>query len=177
VNTQHQCASTRLRAFDYTSSGAHFVTICSAQKIALFGDVLEGETVLNELGNMVLETWNAIPDHFPNVTLDEFVVMPNHVHSIVQIHRPTVWAQHAAPIHGASPRLNVERGSLGAIVRAFKSAVTKRINEARGTPDVPVWQRNDHDRIIRDDRELEARRAYITNNPLEWRTDEYAVAA
>jgi REP element-mobilizing transposase RayT len=178
VNTPHHRQSTRLRAFDYTSSGAYFVTMCVAQKMLLFGDVLEGEMVLNDLGNIVLETWNAIPEHFSSVTLDGFVVMPNHVHGIVQIgYGPAVGAQHAAPLHGAVPRSNVAPGSLGAIVRSFKSAVTKRINESRGTPGLPVWQRNYHEHIIRNDADFECIRAYITNNPLEWSTDQYAVSA
>jgi putative transposase len=177
VNIHHR-NSIRLRAHDYTSSGAYFVTVCAAQKQHLFGDILEGEMALNDLGRIVLECWNALPEHFPNVALDEFVVMPNHVHGIVLIERPPVGARHASPLHATEkPKNGVPAGSLGAIVGSFKSAVTKRVNESRGPPGVPVWQRNYHERIIRSDRELEDTRRYVTNNPLAWALDEYGVAA
>jgi REP element-mobilizing transposase RayT len=169
---KHHRNSTRLRTFDYASSGAYFITSCAHQRECTFGQVLEGRMECNDVGNIILETWNAIPGHFSSVTLDEFVVMPNHIHGIVQIgYGPAVGAQHAAPLHGAVPRSNVAPGSLGAIVRSFKSAVTKRINDSRGTPGLPVWQRNYHDRVIRDDRELNAVRDYIASNPANWSRD------
>ena len=133
--------------------------------------------VLNEFGKVVLEEWNQTAEQRQNVELDAFVVMPNHIHGILWITQSDVGAQRAAPLHGAPPQLNVAPGSLGAIVRSFKSAVTKRINEARGTPSIPVWQRNYHEHIIRNHADLERVRVYTTNNPLEWMLDEYAVAA
>jgi putative transposase len=117
----------------------------------------------------------AIPDHFPHVLLDEFVVMPNHVHGIIVI-MPThaVGATHASPLQNddtpTRPR-GPQRQSVGSIVGSFKSAATKRINEQRGTPGAPVWQRDYFEHIIRNDESLNRIREYILNNPLQWALD------
>ena len=174
--------STRLRDFDYASSGAYFATICTAQRAHLFGEIVDGQMVLNGVGQIALETWSAIPEHFTSVFLDEFVIMPNHIHGVLCIERPTVGAlclahmgvTHAAPLHSASPRFNVEAGSLGAIVRSFKAAVTKRARAASSNADLHVWQRGYHDHVVRDISDLERIRVYISTNPLEWHLDEYA---
>ena len=183
--------STRLREFNYASSGAYFVTICAAQKTHLFARVSSGEVQCNEIGEAILEEWERMGRLRPEVRLDAFVVMPNHVHGIVLIERPTVGARLASPLrrdddilreaqrelavskHKSSqtPLSGVRSGSLGAIVGGFKSAVTKSVNEARGTPNNPIWQRNYHDRIIRNDRELNAVREYIAHNPANWSLD------
>jgi len=142
---------------------------------------------LNVAGQVARQCWCGIPKHFPTVTLDTFVVMPDHMHGIIVIgKRPdqrNVGAQHAAPLHSpARPlstrparalstrreSLRVAAGSLGAIVRAFKSATTKRINERQGTPGKQVWQRNYFDRVIRSDDELYRARRYILTNPDRW---------
>src|SRR5207245_11485483 len=123
--------------------------------------------------------WLEIPEHFADVTLDAFIVMPDHLHGIViisgMLYRHSVGAQHAAPLRsiGRLPAPTgsegCSHGSLGAIVRSFKSATTKRINEMRHTPEKRVWQRNYHDRIIRDDREMQRARHYVLLNPLRWK--------
>jgi putative transposase len=164
----------RLPDRDYRQPGAYFITICTKQRAPTFGAVVSGTVHLSPEGEIAQGLWLAIPRHFPNARLDTFVVMPDHVHGIIVINEradvdtvdvdtvdvdsadpDNVGAQHAAPL----------RGSLGAIVRAFKSAATKRINEIRGTPGKPVWQRNYYDRIVRDDRELHRVRRYILSNP------------
>ena len=153
--------SIRLPAYDYTSQGAYFVTVCAHQRRPAFADgcvreVLEG-------------TWRDMPDHFPAVIAGQFVVMPNHVHGILWITREdtrgNVGAQHAAPLPALAP------GSLGAIVRSFKASVTKRLNEIRGTPGAPVWQRNYYERVIRSEEELTRIREYIQLNPSRWHFD------
>lgn len=157
--------------FDYTSTGVYFVTICTPHRECLFGEIVDGIMRLNAYGDVVAECWQAIPDHFPHATLDAFVIMPNHVHGIITIMRsqqptretPPVGAQHVAPLP-----VNVIPGSLGAIVRAFKSAVTKRINILRGTPGAPVWQRGYFDRVVRDETEMQRIRQYIADNPSRW---------
>jgi REP element-mobilizing transposase RayT len=195
----HHRRSIRLREYDYSRAGAYFMTVCAFQKECLFGEVVDGRMVLNEMGNAVTECWRSIPDHFPHVELDEFVIMPNHVHGIIVFNDPNssvggavgaVGAQHAAPMtelrgsktraqHAAPlrerddlPIRNVAPGSLGAIIRSFKSAATKRINILRNTPGVPIWQRNYFERVIRVDRELDAVRRYIVDNPAKWNEDE-----
>ena len=153
--------SIRLRGWDYTRSGAYFVTICAHNGECLFEDPM--------LRRVVETMWRHIPCHFPHVRLDEFVVMPNHVHGIIWIVDKPVGAQHAAPLQAG--HTNVAPGSLSAIVRSFKSAVTKRINEIRNTPGAPVWQRNYYEHIVRSEDELRRIREYIHLNPLKWELD------
>ena len=117
------------------------------------------------------EVWRQIPRHFSNVRLDEFVVMPNHVHGILWIlERDVVGAQHAAPLP-ASRTPGVKRASLGAIVRSFKSAATRRVNEVREMPSAALWQRNYYERVTRNEDELHRVREYILLNPLRWEHD------
>ncbi len=147
---RHHRRSIRLRGYDYAHAAAYFVTICTADRACLFGEVVDDVMRLNVAGQLVEQVWGAIPSHFPQVAVDEFVVMPNHVHGVIVFdgQAPTdVGAQHAAPLPG-SP--NVRSGSLGAVVRSFKSAATKRINEHRGSPGAPVWQRNYYEHIARE---------------------------
>ena len=88
----------RIKGYDYTSPGAYFVTICARQRRCVFGDVLADAIVLSRLGQIVHDTWREVPLRFPNVELDEFVVMPNHLHGLLLIKRhPVAGAQHPAP--------------------------------------------------------------------------------
>jgi len=131
---------------------------------------------LTKYGKIAETCWLEIPDHFTGVGLDEFVVMPNHIHGIIGImdidriaprEGEGVRAQHAAPL----PKPHVLPGSLGAIVRSYKSAVTKKINEIRGTPGARFWQRNHYEHIVRNEKCLEKIRDYIRNNPARWDAD------
>ena len=155
--------SIRLPGHDYRSPGAYFVTACTHGGAC----ILES----SEFQAVVGETWKEIPLHFPHTRPDEFVVMPNHVHGIVWIldTESAVGAQHAAPLRGDIP--TVRPGSLGAIVRSFKSAAAKRINQIRGTLGAPVWQRNYYERVVRSEDELDRIREYVGLNPLKWQFD------
>jgi REP element-mobilizing transposase RayT len=154
--------------------------------MCLFGEIVDAEMRLNDAGRMAQQCWCEIPAHFPNVELDEFVVMPNHVHGIIvitlcgrhtDIARVTdanmVGAQHAVPL--PSPKSEHFQkpvaGSIPTIIRSFKSAVAKRINEWRGTLGAPVWQRNYYEHIVRDDESLNRIREYIASNPMQWECD------
>ncbi len=164
-NIARRRQSLRLPTYDYRGNGAYFVTICSYQRRNAFAAA--------HVRAAILAAWDAIPEHFPAVATDSFVMMPNHVHGIVRILRErSVGAQHAAPLRsGGARRFAVLPGSLGAIIRSFKAASTKRINEIHRTPGTPVWQRNYYERVIRDERELAAVREYIALNPLKWELD------
>ena len=83
----HHRRSIRLRGYDYSQAGAYFVTICSHQKKHLFGEVIEAEVKTNEIGEMIKLHWNYLPRRYPNVEIDEFVLMPNHIHGIIRIVR------------------------------------------------------------------------------------------
>jgi putative transposase len=189
---KHQRKSTRLPGYDYAQAGAYFVTMVAYQRDLLFGYIENGEMILNEMGIITDECWREIPDHFPNVDLGAYVVMPNHVHGIVVItgdesrvgtrhddevdttRRGTisVEATHVGARH-ASPQqkpCGVRPGSLGAIVGSFKSAVSKRIGREHNT--TGIWQRNYFEHIIRDEKDLQRITDYIHANPLRWNDDD-----
>ncbi len=140
----------------------------------LFGEVVNGEMVLNEYGRIVAEEWERSGAIRAEIELDEYVVMPNHFHAIANFFQPGT-GDHPVGAYGHTPlqqsTFRSPARTLGALVRGFKSAVTTRINALRGTPGVPVWQRNYYDRVIRSDREHEEIAAYIANNPTNWLTD------
>lgn len=166
--------SIRLKGYNYAQSGAYFVTIVAYQRECLFGTIVDGESpqgsnvALNDFGAIADECWRAIPEHFDHVELGAYVVMPNHVHGIIVINQPIVGARHASPLHDDHPR-GPKPGSLGAIVGSYKSAVTRRIGREFNA--TGIWQRNYHDRIIRNEREMENIWRYINANPLNWDSD------
>ncbi len=155
--------------YDYTQPGVYFVTICTHQRECLLGDIVDGLMHVNCWGEIVQEEWLRTAILRPAVALDVFVVMPNHFHGIISIasdcrgtaRRAPTGEQFGRPISGSVPTL----------IRAFKSATTKRINEKRGTPGTPVWQRNYYEHIIKNEEALNRTRAYIALNPLRWDMD------
>jgi putative transposase len=165
--------SIRLPHHDY-AGGVYFVTICAHDRVLLFGDVVDGMMVPNALGDIVLEEWIRTEEIRAEVTLDAFVVMPNHVHGIIGIVDGATITD-GVGAHGRAPlRCGIayrRPKSLGAFVAGFKSAVTKRINAIRGTPGGKVWQRNYWERVLRDERELHIARRYVRDNPLRWHLD------
>jgi REP element-mobilizing transposase RayT len=169
---EHHRRSIRLPGYDYASAGFYFVTVCVRGGKCLLGKVVDGEMRLNEWGQAAWDCGQGIHEHFPHVALDAFVVMPNHVHAIVALaeREGQVGAQHAAPLQKS--KINVATGSLGAVVRSFKAAVTKQINELRGIPGTPFWQRNYWEHIIRDEASLNRIREYIEDNPARWADDQ-----
>ena len=166
--------SLRLRAYDYAQAGAYFVTVCAHDRRGLFGDIVDGAMRLNDVGKVAQEAWENIPAHFPHVETDAWTVMPNHIHGVIVILYPnvevppTVGATHASPLHHRS---GPPKHSIGAIVGAYKSAVSKRINATRGTPGARVWQRNYYDHVIRNEADLHRIRQYIEDNPGRWAED------
>ncbi len=170
--------SVRLPHYDYASPGAYFVTLCAHERRMTFGEISDAEMQENDAGKIVRACWNALPEHFPHIMADASVVMPNHVHGIVSLVDAlgeSKRAQHAAPLRKTdSARGRTVPGSLGAIIRSFKSACTKTINEKMGTSEVkrePVWQRNYYERVIRNEEELDRIRRYILFNPTRWASD------
>jgi REP element-mobilizing transposase RayT len=160
----HRRRSIRLRGYDYGQAGAYFITICTAGRASLFGHVLNGTLRLSVAGEIVANEWLRTPSVRPNVDLDAFVVMPNHVHAIVVMSH-----QHARePQSVDGHRLRSPSHTLGAIVRGFKAAVTSRSADANDVQNAIVWQRNYYERIIRNEDELNAVRQYIADNPARW---------
>lgn len=169
--------SIRLSGFDYTTPAAYFVTICAHQRQCSFGDVVDGVMRVNGFGEIVREEWERSAEIRPELTIDAFVVMPNHFHGIVMIDvgahgvRLLNANEHDNRAHVRAPLRPPK--SLGAFIAGFKSAATKRINALRRTAGHPVWQRNYYEHVIRDDRDLAAIRDYIAGNPARWLEDEY----
>jgi putative transposase len=153
--------SIRLPKYDYTQDGAYFVTIVTYQRELLFDDPV--------LRQIVETFWRRIPLHMPHVKSDTCVVMPNHFHGILWLMKTGLGT--STPDTISSPQSLLVAGSLGAIVGNFKSITTRRINQVRKTPGQPVWQRNYYEHIIRHEKELNAIREYILDNPANWLQD------
>jgi REP element-mobilizing transposase RayT len=159
----------------------YFVTICTRNRACLFGDVNDGVVRLNDAGRIATSTWSAMSEHFRDVIIDRWVVMPNHVHGIVMwvdVEAPPVRVALAAwrAAHPRRTRATEHRAvptgpkanSLGAMIGSFKSATTRRINVLRGAPGMSVWQRGYYEHIIGDGESLMALRRYIDENPGRW---------
>ena len=163
--------SIRLKEYDYGHPGAYFVTVCTHRRKCLFGEIGQGKIVLKEMGKIVEKEYMISSKIRREIGLDAFVIMPNHIHGIVTIcdHHP-VGATGRSPLH--SKHRTLPPKSLGSFVAGFKSSVTQRINEIRGTPGQPVWQRNYYEHVIRNEIDLQEIREYIQDNPLKWLEDE-----
>jgi len=146
----------RLPEYDYAQAGAYFVTLCTRGHACLFGMVLDREMQRNAAGEAVVRCWDEIPRHFPNVELDAFVVMPNHVHGVLLL------LGDEAEDTGEPARAGRARPP-HVVVGSFKSAVSRRLG--------PVWQRSYWERVVRSGEELDQIRDYIEDNPLRWPVD------
>lgn len=178
THIHHERESIRYPGYDYSLPGAYFVTICTHERECLFGEIQDGKITLNEYGKIVLKWWKSLPDKYPHVSLDEFVIMPNHFHAVV-------WITVGAPLVGAPAY--VDRFSwagtrpaptVSEMIGGFKSITTVEYIRSLRKHDpksvVPkLWQRSYHDRIIRNEHELETVREYIRKNPSRWMEDEY----
>ena len=167
----HHRRSIRLLGYDYTSEGGYFITCVTQRRVPLFGNVIDGEMKLNQYGEIVKEEWFKTKSLRDNVELfdDEFVVMPNHVHGIIWLMDSCWGTARCAPTDPQFGKIIPQ--SIPTIVRAFKSAVSKRINLLRQTPSVPVWQHNYYEHIIRSEKDFDNISFYIHYNPLSWELD------
>ena len=155
---KHHRQSIRLKGYDYTQTGAYFVTICTQDRECLFGDVVDGEIRLNNVGQMVYRIWNDLSVKYPDIETDEFVVMPNHVHGIIvlPVGAPLVGALSSGmTIDNAKNRAGTRPApTLGDIVGVFKSITTHQYTDGARQKDWPpfnkkLWQRNYYEHIIR----------------------------
>ena len=156
--------SIRLKTYDYRSAGPYFLTLCSFKKEFRFGSIRSGTVYLSSTGLVIQEEWFRTSKVRPEVTLDAFVIMPNHLHAVVIVGQSTRSCLESTAVTGRPPK------SLGSLVAGFKSACTVRVNIADGTPGRPLWQKNYYERVIRSENELDKVREYISGNPARWGT-------
>ena len=154
--------SNRLEGYDYSQAGCYFVTVCAQDRANRFGEIVNEQMCLNDMGRIVGESWEWLERRYDNVGLDVWVIMPNHFHNILIIRDTRRGDSRTAPTI-----------PLGRLIGAFKTVSTKRINRRKGTPGTKLWQRSFYDHVIRDDEDLNNIREYIQNNPLKWALDEY----
>jgi putative transposase len=170
----HNRRSIRLKGYDYSKSGAYFVTLCTRNRACLFGDIVEGEMRLNQFGRVVADEWGSSSVIRQAIASDLFVVMPNHVHGILVADTIPVGAIRESPLHEPPERMTMQQRrnmALSKWIGRFKMISAKRINQLRGTPGVPVWQRNYYEHIVRDEDDMGRIREYIAHNPARWAHD------
>jgi len=177
---KYRIKSARLQNWDYSWNGLYFITICTQNREFYFGDVVKGEMILSAIGEIVKKYWYEIPKNFPFVELDEFVVMPNHIHGIIIINKKDDNESH--PDRDAINRVCTDVGgitgiknpmlsdNLSRIIRWYKGRVSF---ESRKIHLDFTWQSRFHDHIIRNDESLQRIRDYISNNPIRWRGDKF----
>jgi putative transposase len=173
---KYRASTARLIGYDYSSSGAYFVTICTRKKIPYFGKIDKDSVTLSEVGLIVEDLWHEIPIHYPNVYLDEFVIMPDHIHGIILIKSKSVsnyfdiseTARSGVSTKILSGNPYWKPYSLGSIINHFKRICTIK-TKFIGLE--LIWQPRFYDHIIRSVGELESIRLYIKNNPKKYAFD------
>jgi REP element-mobilizing transposase RayT len=187
----HHRRSIRLKEYDYSQSGVYFVTICVHNRECLLGDIMDTEMRLSDAGMMVKNWWNRLPSKFSDIEMDEFVIMPNHIHGVIinvgadpcvcpdpcvypdQCVYPNIVPSHRV----ASPEKGEHTGSpLHRVVQWFKTMTTneyiRNVKRRSWRPfHEKFWQRNYYEHVIRHEDELTKIREYIRNNPSRWSLD------
>jgi len=186
---QYRIESTRLKGWDYSSPGRYFITICTGDHECCFGSVRNGKMDLSDIGYIADKYLHEIPNHFPFAMVDEFIVMPNHVHVIIQI-KNNPGNQRGGGFDGGrdakycvSTPVNIPKtqcnnkntfgpqsGNLASIIRGYKTGVSVWCRKSNRQF---VWQPRFYDHIIRDEKELYFIRRYIRQNPACWDKDEF----
>lgn len=180
----YRIPSARAPWWDYSWRGRYFITICTAQHACIFGNIRNGQMQPSPVGEIVLREWEQSFQIRAELFCDAFVLMPNHLHAIVRIEYPdpttVVVETHGraslrAPKHTPTNTGIAHRSprSISSFVAGFKSSATKRINEFRNTPKIPVWQSRFHDHIIRNEDEYHRIAHYIRTNPENWEKDKF----
>ena len=174
---KYRISSARLPGYDYSSNGAYFLTICTQNREHFFGEIINGKMRLSEIGEIVANEWVKSPELRKNVELGEWVVMPNHFHGIVVInganisHRRDVLTKRLCGYDGSHKKMSEISpipNSIPTIIRFFKRQTT--IQSKKINPNF-AWQPRFHDRIIRNDHELQRISAYISINVINWEKD------
>ena len=183
---KYRVESARLPGWDYSTPGFYFVTVCTHDRRCLFGCVKNGVMHSNHYGHIVYDEWLQSFHIRRELRRDEFIVMPNHFHGIVQlvnVEKPV--SDNVTIVVETSGRTSLQQRvkqpkpprlspkSISSFMAGVKSAITKRINTHRNTPGAPVLQFRFHDHVIRDKHELYRIRHYIKTNPVNWNCDGF----
>ncbi|KKP60240.1 MAG: hypothetical protein UR54_C0016G0005 [Candidatus Roizmanbacteria bacterium GW2011_GWA2_34_18] len=174
---KYRIQSSRLLNWDYSSNGYYFITICTKERKHFFGEIINNVMRLLKIGEIAQKYWLEIPKHFSFIELDEFVVMPNHIHGIVAI--KNVFDIKCRDVINHVSTDNVKKNiyskitpmnkhSLGKIIRWFKGRTTFEI---RKTESKFSWQSRFYDNIIRNEKSFCYIRKYIKENPMNWEED------
>ena len=181
---KHHRRSIRLKGYDYSREGLYFITLCCQDRQHLFGTIKNGEMILNKAGEIVKEEWKKTPSIRQNTALHEYAIMPNHFHAIIEI----VFSKNRK---GDSGKFQSPSQTIGAIIRGFKGASTKRIKEyyfsednsartgelqfapTKFAPTDKIWQSNYYEHIIRNEKSYHRISKYIKNNPVNWEKDKF----
>jgi putative transposase len=196
---KYRIPSARAEWWDYRNDAAYFITICTAGRDHYFGEIQDETMNLSEIGTIAHQNWIEIPNHFPFIKLDAFVIMPNHIHGIVVIENPIGYDDNdnddiiqtlhvdvlpVETLHATSlpenhqptiknekmATISPKKGSLSSVIRSYKSAVSKDAHPIHADFD---WQTRFHDHIIRDEESYQKIREYILDNPKRWDDDKY----
>lgn len=182
--TIHQRRSIRLPDYDYSQAGYYFITVCVQNRTCLLGEINNGTMQLNLAGQQIEQSWQWLAQQYPYVTLDEYIVMPNHFHGILKIDTAGRGASRCAPTMD-NTKSDTSRCALtmsdtskftmikplGQLIGAFKTVSTKQINLMQNTLGLKLWQRNYWEHVIRNEARLQFIRQYIANNPQTWELD------
>ncbi len=177
----------RLQTWDYRWAGAYFITICTHKREHYFGEVMGGKMQLSQVGVIADILWYEIENRVKNVTLGEFVVMPNHMHGILilndnvrSLHATTPQNDDVRSLHATTPpqddkneymsSISPKSNSVSTIIRSYKSAVTKHVKRLGFEF---AWQTRFHDHIIRNEKSFDTISEYIINNPIKWEDDKF----
>jgi len=171
----HHRQSLRLRGYDYSQEGAYYVTICTRNRKRLFGNIIGKEMQLNEAGKMIRSIWKELPLRFPNIDLDEFIIMPNHIHAVLVIIRADIHTDESRILTEERPNGTLP-GTVGRILQAYKSLTTDKyiagVKQWGWKPfSRKLWQRNYWEHIIRDEKDYNYICEYIYDNPAQWDND------
>lgn len=180
---KYRIESTRLPHHNYAANGWYFVTICTKDKLWFFGDIVSGNIRFSAIGEIADQFWSNIPNHFQDVYLDGYIIMPNHVHGIVIINHSHCrdfacnvsttskqWKNDDHTISRIMSNCSPKAGSLSVIIRSYKSALTSWCR--KNGYDNFAWQPRFYDHIIRDEQALTKIQEYIVNNPAKWDEDQ-----
>ncbi|KFJ42053.1 transposase [Francisella philomiragia] len=175
-------ANHRLENFDYSQNGYYYVTICTKDRISYFGEITsDGEMILNNCGSLVFKALKNVPQFYNDVFLDEFIVMPNHIHAIVIIQNKINVGTEQCSVQSnnlaketmtAQCAVTTKKSNLSQIIKSYKNVCTKQIRNNLGLSNFQ-WQRSFYDHIVRDEQSLLKIREYVQNNPVKWHLDKY----